>query len=54
MFRDQKVIKIIKMNREGVVVKSILFVICLYLYLAKMDVFFGTACTIFISCLVVE
>ena len=37
MFREQKVIKIIKMNREGVVVKSILFVICLYLY--KMDVF---------------
>lgn len=52
MFREQKLIKIIKMNREGVVVKSILFVICLYLY--KMDVFFGTACTISISCLVVE
>ena len=56
MFREveQKVLKIIEMNREGVFAQSILFVICLYLYLAKMDVFFGTACTIFISCLVVE
>ena len=54
MFREveQKILKIIEMNREGVFAQSILFVICLYL--AKMDVFFGTAGTIFISCVVVE